>query len=259
VRTLGSGHVGLGRAVSAALFSPFAAGGVHVDLYPAFTLPEPLAPELRMLVHIDAHDVTFASGDDGRHNAEFELVARAGGDRDEPGEVVSKEVILHLKDESFAEAMRVGLTYPVTIAAQHPGLYDVRVAVRDTASSKVGSARGFVEVPDLMNGHLAVSGVLLHNGTDELHQFQQHDSLSYMCRAFHAKSVKGEVRIVRDGEQVLAGPATMVVNGDGSVTLEGVLPLAALAPGLYSLQVVANEDGGTDTGSSQWTDFEIVN
>jgi len=259
VRTLGAGHVGLGRAVSAALFSPFAATGVHVELYPAFTLPGPMAPELRMLVHINAHDVTFTSGDDGRHNAEFELVAGAGGDRDEPGEVVSKEVVLHLKDDSYAEAMRVGLTYPVTIAAQHPGLYDVRVAVRDSASSKLGSARGFVEVPDLLNGRLAVSGVLLHNGPDELHQFQRADSLTYMCRAFHAKSVKGEVRIVREGEQVMALPAMVVADDDGSVTLQGVLPLAALVPGLYSLQVVVNEDGSTDTGSSQWTDFEIMN
>jgi VWFA-related protein len=254
VRTLG-----LGRAVSAALFSPFAAGGLHVDLYPAFTLPEPMSPELRMLVHIDAHDLTFRYGDDGRHNADLELVARAGGDRDEPGDVVSKEVVLHLKDESFAEAMRVGLTYPVAIAAQHPGLYDVRAAVRDTASKRVGSARGFVEVPDLLNGRLAVSGVLLHNGTDELHQFHREDSLSYMCRVFHAKSVKGEVRIVRDSGLVFAVPAMVVVNDGGSVTLQGVLPLMALAPGLYSLQVVATEDGGTDAASSQWTDFEIVN
>jgi VWFA-related protein len=259
VRTLGPGHVGLGRAVSAALFSPFAANGVHVDLYPAFTLPESASPELRMLVHIDAHDVTFTTGDNDRHDAELELVARAGDDSDNPGEVVSKEVVLHLKDESFAEAMRVGLTYPLTIPAQHAGVYDVRVAVRDTASGKLGSARGFVEVPDLLNGRLAVSGVLLHNGTDELHQFRREDSLSYMCRVFHAKSVKGEVRIVRDGEQALAVPAMAMANDDGSITLQGVLPLAALAPGLYSLQVVANEDGGTDTGSSQWTDFEIVN
>jgi VWFA-related protein len=254
VRTLGPG-----RAASAALFSPFGATGVHVELYPAFTLPRPMAPELRMLVHIDAHDVTFSSGDNGRHNAELELVARAGSDRDEPGDVVSKRVVLHLKDEAFAEAMRVGLTYPVTIAAPHPGLYDVRVVVHDTASSKLGSARGFVEVPDLLNGRLAVSGVLLHNGTDELHQFHREDSLSYMCRAFDAKSVKGEVRIVHEGEQVLAVAAMVVADGDGSVTLQGVLPLTALAPGFYSLQVVANEDGGTDTGSSQWTDFEIEN
>jgi len=101
--------------------------------------------------------------------------------------------------------------------------------------------------------------VLLHNGPDELHQFQRADSLTYMCRAFHAKSVKGEVRIVREGEQVMALPAMVVADDDGSVTLQGVLPLAALVPGLYSLQVVVNEDGSTDTGSSQWTDFEIMN
>jgi VWFA-related protein len=251
--------LGLGSEVAKALFSPFPESGVHVDLTASFIAPQTISPQLRLLVNIDAHDIAFTAGQDGRHDARIDLVARAGSEWNEPGEVVSKQIVLRLKDESFAEAMRVGLIYPVTIVAQHPGLYDVRVAVRDTPTGKLGSARGFVEVPDLMNGRLAVSGVLLHNGADELHRFHQQDSLSYMCRAFHAKSLKGEVRIVRDGKQVLAVPAIVVANDDGSVTLEGVLPLAALAPGAYSLQVVAIEDGSTESGSSQWADFEIVN
>jgi hypothetical protein len=36
------------------------------------------------------------------------------------------------------------------------------------------------------------------------------------------------------------------------------LPRSSLAPGYYSLQVVASEDLGKDMAASQWTDFEIV-
>jgi VWFA-related protein len=255
--------------ISKALFSPFSAGSVRVDLTSIFTQPRPASPELSLLLHIDARDLSFTSGENGRHNAGFELVARAAGERNEPAQVVTKEAALRLEESSFAEALRMGVTYRVSVPAQHAGLYEVRVAIRDTASGKLGSAREFVEVPDLKNGRLAVSGVLAYNasprerdavapGLAELRRFRREDNLSYACQVFHAKSVKGEFRIVHDGKQVLAAPAEVSANGDGTSTAKGVMPLASLAPGCYSLQVVANEDVGKAVAASQWTDFEIV-
>ena len=255
--------------ISKVLFSPFSAGSVRVDLTSIFTQPRPASPELSLLLHIDARDLSFTSGENGRHNAGFELVARAAGERNEPAEVVTKEAALRLEESSFAEALRMGVTYRVSVPAQHAGLYEVRVAIRDTASGKLGSAREFVEVPDLKNGRLAVSGVLAYNasrrerdagapGLAELRRFRREDSLTYACQVFHAKSVKGEARIVHDGKLVLASAAEVSENGDGTSTAKGVVPLATLAPGYYSLQVVASEDLGKDMAASQWTDFEIV-
>jgi VWFA-related protein len=103
--------VGLGREVGQALFSPFAARGVHIDVIPTFTASNTVSPELSLLVRIDAHDIAFTTEEDGRHDARIDLVARAGSEWNEPGEVVSKEVVLHLKEESFKEAMRIGLDF----------------------------------------------------------------------------------------------------------------------------------------------------
>jgi hypothetical protein len=255
--------------ISKALFSPFSAGGIRVDMTSIFTVPRPASPELSLLLHIDARDLSFTPGVDGRHNAEFELVARAAGERDEPAQVVSKEVVLRLEESRFAEATRMGVTYRVSVPAQRAGLYEVRVAIRDTASGKLGSARNFVEVPDLKKGGLAASGVLVYNaspragdadapGLAELRRFRGEDSLSYACQVFHAKSIAGEVRIAHDGTQVLAAAAQVVGNGDGTSTTKGVIPLATLAPGYYVLQVVASAESGKDVAASQWTDFEIV-
>ena len=255
--------------ISNALFSPFSAASVRVDLTSIFTQPRPASPELSLLLHIDARDLGFILGEDGRHNAGFEIVARAAGERNEPAQVVTKEAALRLEESSFAEALRMGVTYRVSVPAQYAGLYEVRVAIRDTASGKLGSAREFVEVPDLKNGRLAISGVLAYNaslrerdadapGLAELRRFRRADNLSYACQVFHAKSVKGEVRVVHDGKQVLAAPVEVSANGDGTSTAKGVLPLATLAPGYYSLQVVASGDQGKDVAPSQWTDFEIV-
>ena len=255
-------------AISKALFSPFSAGGVRVNLTSIFTMPRPESPELSLLLHIDAHDLEFAMGSDGRHNAGFELVARAAGEGDEPAQVVSKEAVLRLAESSFAEAMRTGVSYRLSVPAQRAGLYEVRVAIRDTASGKLGSAREFVEVPDLKKGRLAASGVLVFNasprhdadapGLAELRRFRREDSLSYACQIFNAKSPQAEVRIVRDGAQVSAVPAEVVANDGGTATARGVIPLSALTPGYYVLQVVASEDQGKSVAASQWIDFEIV-
>jgi hypothetical protein len=182
--------------------------------------------------------------------------------------VVSKEAVLRLAESSFAEAMRTGVSYRLSVPAQRAGLYEVRVAIRDTASGKLGSAREFVEVPDLKKGRLAASGVLVFNasprhdadapGLAELRRFRREDSLSYACQIFNAKSPQAEVRIVRDGAQVSAAPAEVVANDGGTATARGVIPLSALTPGYYVLQVVASEDQGKSVAASQWIDFEIV-
>ena len=143
----------------------------------------------------------------------------------------------------------------------------MRVAIRDTASGKLGSAREFVEVPDLKKGRLAASGVLVFNasprhgdapGLTELRRFRREDNLSYACQIFNTKSPQAEVRIVRDGAQVSAAPAEVVANDGGTATARGLITLATLAPGYYVLQVVASEDQGKSVAASQWIDFEIV-
>jgi len=244
--------MGLGPDVGKALFSPFPASGVHVGLISTFTATETASPALSLMVHIDARDVSF-SEQNGRHDAHLDLVARAGSEWNEAGEVVSKEVVLHLKDDTFAEAMAAGLQYPVAIEPPHPGLYDIRVAVRDRASGRIGSARNFVEVPNLLDGKPALTGPVLSDGGRQTDQFGTATSIHFECRLFSSPSVNAEVRIVRDGRQVLA-LAVPIVSG----AIQGAIPAASLPVGRYSLQVVANGAKPAATAASQWADFEIA-
>ena len=143
------------------------------------------------------------------------------------------------------------------------------MAVRDTGSGRVGSAREFVEVPDLRKDRFAASGLLLYNerprlgdldapGIVEARRFRREDQLTYACQIFNGKSLAGQVRIVRDGAEVMTSQAEPVANGDGTHTMKGSLTLATLTPGNYSLQVLAAEDGGKGASVSSWSDFEIV-
>jgi len=256
-------------AVSKALFSPFSSSGIHVGLTPIFTQLRPGSSELNVLLHIRAGDLLFTTDQDGRRNASFDLVARAAGERSEPAQVVSKQVSLRLDDATFQQVMLVGATYHVSLPTQRAGVYEVRVAVRDTADGKLGSAREYVEVPDLRNGRLAVSGVLAFNasprredavapGLAEARLFRRQDTLTYVCQLFNAKSVTAEVHVLRDGKQLMTGPAGVAPNSDGTSTARGAIPLDALAPGDYVLEVIAREDGPKGAAASQWTDFEVV-
>ena len=128
--------------ISKALFSPFSAAGIRVALTSVFTQPAPGSPELSLLLHIDARDLSFTTGNDGLHHAGFELVARTMDERDDPAQVVTKQAALQLEEGSFQEATQMGVAYRVSVPAQRSGLYEVRVAIRDNASGKLGSARG---------------------------------------------------------------------------------------------------------------------
>ena len=257
-------------ALSKALFSPFSAAGVRVTLTPVFSQPQPAMPELTILVHVDARDLRFTRTPDGRYNAAFQLVARVVGEGDEPAQVVSKDVVLRLEEATFAETMRAGVKYRVSMPARKAGLCEARVAVRESATGALGNAREFVEIPNLGNGRLATSGLLVYSagsragdadapGVAECRRFRREDGLSYACQVFNAKSVSGEARIVSEGRQVQTVAAQTVANGDGTSTLRGLVPLSALAPGYYLLQVQAKAgEPGKVVTASQWTDFEIV-
>jgi len=259
-----SGH----DAIANALFSPFSAAGIRVRLTSLFTQPQPHSSEVNILLHIDARDLYFAPGDDGRHNANFETVARVAGETG-AAQTVTKQAVLRFEESNFEEALRMGITYQLAVPAQKPGLYEVRVAIRDPANGKVGSAREFVEVPDLAHGGLAVSGVLAYSadsrqrdagapGLAGERRFRRQDSLTYACQVFNAKSAKGEIRIVQDGKQMSAAPSEISENGDGTSTAKGVISLAPFAPGYYILQVVVRREGDKAAVTSQWTDFEVV-
>jgi hypothetical protein len=160
----------------------------------------------------------------------------------------------------------MGVTYRVSLPARHAGLHEVPVAIQDTATGQTGSAREFVEVPDLKNGRIALSGLLVYNaqteetdadapGLAERRLFRRKDNLSYACQVFNVQSVAADARIVRDGAQVLASSAEVLGNADGT-TAKGVLPLTELAPGQYILQIVTVDAG--KKVASQWTDFRVV-
>ena len=71
-----------------------------------------------------------------------------------------------VKNENYQSILNDGFVYNFVFPIKKPGAYQMRVALRDAASAKVGSASQFIEVPDLKKESPALSGIILENLTE---------------------------------------------------------------------------------------------
>lgn len=149
----------------------------------------------------------------------------------------------------------------------------MRVALRDARSADTGSASQFIEVPDLRNGRMTLSSLILHGDsplTPAVRRFAPGAEIEYGYQILNARGdshlrpkLEEQAFLFRDGEQVFAGPVTLldVANEQepSRLVAGGTLKLGTrMAPGSYVLEVVtdrlAKERYQT---ASQWIDFEI--
>ena len=175
-------------------------------------------------------------------------------------------------------------TYPTNLA---PGLYQIRVAVRDDKSGLTGSAQGWIEVPDLTKQKLVTSSLLLGerppsmmanvSNTEEdispvllnaAHRFRSDSTLRFLVFAYNAVSaqtnqqpdVAVQVQVIRDDQPVvttaLRKVATEGVTDLTRLPYAAEIPLHGLQPGRYILQV-AFIDRISKQSSTRQTPFEI--
>lgn len=151
--------------LAAALVSPFSAGGVGLRLTSLFGSEEGKGSFLRSLLHIDARDLTFSDEPDGSHNAAIDLVAVNFGDNGRVIDQFSHAHTISLRGDAYQQALQNGLVFNFDFPVKEAGAYQMRVAVRDSASARVGSARQFVEVPDVSKNYLTLSGLIVKGVT----------------------------------------------------------------------------------------------
>jgi VWFA-related protein len=230
--------------INLALVSPFSAGDIDVQLTPIFAERPDAGPFLRALLHIDAGGLTFTPEADGWEKSDILLRGVLFGDN---GRVVDEHkhaFTLRMRGETLRRIRRDGLDYTFNVPARKPGAYQFRVAVLDRASSRVGSAGQFVEVPDLKKNRLAVSGIIVggvspaeasasggaapasagdsREGAAEaradpaaspsVRRFRQNTLFDYGFVVYNARAEKGgwprllaQTRLYRDGRPVFTG------------------------------------------------------
>jgi len=144
-----------------ALLSPFGSSGVHLQLTSLFTNHPKAGSLMRSLLHIEARDLTFSDEPDGWHKSVFDILAVTFGDNGVPIEQVSRIHTLRARGETYARLMRDGFVYMVAVPVKKPGAYQLRIALRDSESDRVGSASQFVDIPDIKKNRLTLSGIVV--------------------------------------------------------------------------------------------------
>jgi VWFA-related protein len=278
-------HEGLASAV----YSPFAARDFDVRLTSLFGSDPKTGPYVRSLLYIDLQGVMFQEQPDGSSQAKLEVGVMTFGVDGFAVERFARSVTI---PEFFEGARREGIAFTLDVPVKKPGPYQVRAAVRDLASARLGSASQFLEVPNLGADRLALSGLIMSekaaadgsdarpatdvgdpDSTPAMRRFHRGMSVSYALSVYNARtrSDKGHPDLLvrpslyRD-DHLLQSMPTLSFDGAGQpdakrLALRGSFSLdATMEPGVYVLEVaVQDKAAGSKSGpAAQWMDFEVV-
>jgi VWFA-related protein len=273
--------------LTAALISPFSSTDIRVRLTSLFgDEPDAGGTFLRSLVHVDARDLTFKPEAGGARNAELEMVAVAFS---EGGQIVDQlsypQKVQVDNEDAYKRIVREGLVYILHFPIKRGGPYQMRVAVRDASSERIGAATQFVEVPDLSKNRVALSGIVLTGITEKqpapadgedvqsgpaVRRLRAGMLLDYRYSVYNAQrgadnsgSAQAQMRLFREGNPVFTGKVVPLTAASDPKRIKGggrIRIGPELSPGSYVLQVVVTDMfvPAKPRTATQWIDFEIV-
>ena len=269
-----------------ALASPFRAQDIEVDQTSFFAEEPSIGSMVRSFVYLHVKDLEFRKVD-GKNQSSIEMHGAIFGDNGSLAEQMMRGATLNFTDSQLEAAKTNGIGLSVNMPVKRHGSYQIRIAVRDRHSSKIGSAGQFVIVPNLKDKKLGASGIILAkldhasapNDTDQTvanpgsRRFAPNSDLYYAFRLYNGAVAGGsqlrdlmmQAKLFRDGKAVFAGPETPIIAGNQKdlerVHVDGVIKLGLeLEPGIYYLQVVIIDRNAKskDAPVVQWVDFEIA-
>jgi VWFA-related protein len=183
-----------------------------------------------------------------------------GGVFDAKGQPVGapfgRHLALDLSLDDQRRALADGFQYRHQIPLA-PGRYEIRWVAAEAHTARIGGARQWLDVPDLTQKTLALSGVFLSTGTgggdalqiaDAKRRFKRSDDLYFQVYVYNAaRDEKGASDVVlqaqiRSQGKVLAAskprPAALETKDGALVPETNGMSLKELAPGDYELRVV---------------------
>ncbi|HEY8148988.1 MAG TPA: VWA domain-containing protein, partial [Vicinamibacteria bacterium] len=248
----------------AVLSAPIDAGGIPVALRADYVDLPPAGSQVLVRAQVDLSKMRWQEAE-GRHRADVELL---GGVFDSTGQPVGmpfgRRAELALDPKEYERALTAGLQYQQRLALP-PGKYEVRLVARERGLVQQGGASQSVEVPDLKEKKLAMSGIFLSTApaggaaTTETvaHRFKRGDSLSFQFYVYNpALDADGRSDVVLQAQVWSGGKATAaspvqpvrLQQKDGVPVPEtNVMGLEGLPAGAYELRVVVQDRKGSAT------------
>ncbi|MBC8030489.1 MAG: VWA domain-containing protein [Pyrinomonadaceae bacterium] len=260
-----------------ALVSPFVTEGVRLKMTGLFTG----GSQVKILLHVDARDLAFVKSADDIYNGSLDIVAVAFDDNGKPVRQVARTQTLRVPSAAYEHLLRDGVVYSMTVPIQSPGGYQLRLALRDGTSGRLGSDSQFVEVPDAKKTRLTVSGFAVQRIEPEVglqhapemqrtsvegpggdgarrglavRRFDAGDLLTYSYLIYGARrnsrtdppSLLTQIRLFCGDTEVFTGRVSSVdvsqESSSGGIVAQGNLRLGTgLTAGEYFIQVIVTD------------------
>jgi VWFA-related protein len=147
-----------------ALRSPFGGSDIPTRLTALFSDYPGQGPEVEAVVQFEPRDLTFVHDlQDVYHGAvRFRLAAyRDDGLTTVP---LEREFKFTMRPAEYRNGIEYGLHFPFQVRLPGPGVWQIRAVVADGGSDRMGSATQFVEIPNVGQGGLALTGLMLSGG-----------------------------------------------------------------------------------------------
>jgi hypothetical protein len=194
-------------------------------------------------------------------------------------EGISAHVEGNLSKDRLAQAQKTGYRFSRRLALK-PGLYQVRVGVRQEGTDRIGTATTWVEVPEIVHDKLQMSSLILRNPLDtdpaakeginvsELEQvkmvqgiplYARGDFCDYSFRVYQGPKTPADSALVimkelfQDGKSIKTEewkpiPAEdMEIDSKGWFDLDGELDLGGFTPSTYELRVSVRDTRSNTT------------
>ncbi|HEX6125842.1 MAG TPA: VWA domain-containing protein [Pyrinomonadaceae bacterium] len=285
------------RQIANALMSPFTQNDIVLNVNALFADDAKDGPYIRSFLHIDARTLKFTDQPDGWKKATFDVAAATVDHNGVAVESKESKYTIRTKGATYQTMLERGFVYVLIMPVKKNGLYQYRVAVRDSDSGKIGSASQIVDVPDLTEGKLAISSLMVEDVSVSiwqniaagkvgnrpgqmqvastllydtvLRQFKAGTVLRYGFELYNAKvggngtsRLETQARILQNDVVVSAGNLNTVdvasQRDPKRLKISGALMLKnSLQPGDYVLQLSVFDRSANRT-ASQLLPFEIV-
>ena len=237
-------------------------------------------------VHFDGHLLEYAQRDQKSElNCEVAVavIDRSGKISNSVGETIkavfTPEQLEKAKQKGYRYSKRLGLA---------PGLYQIRVGVRDVNGQQMGTSSSWVSVPDLRNKKLTLSSLFLGRESREEQaqiiatgnksssrpmlvlgpaSFKTRDNIFYRFVLYNGSNdIRAtsnfmlKVEVLESGALIYEGPwqsvAPRVIRSDGIGTEIGGQIKIEMAPGVYILRVTVRDEKSNAT-TQQTIELEI--
>jgi VWFA-related protein len=249
---------------------------VPVSLSAGYLQTVDKAPSLSIAMQIDTETLSF-DGPEGKQEAAVDVLGVALDDR---GSFSSFKQRLKIPREAVLSKTQRFVTWSQTLALP-PGLYQVRVAVRDSQTGHTGGAIEWIEVPRIEPGRFSMSSLFLterrfdsqtpstgpERSRDAVdHRFARTSVLRFQTYVYNAsrnsgtQDVRISAQIFHGNQQVMTVAPTRIppdVSKDSwRLAYWSEIALKELPPGSYTLQVSAS-DKVSGVSSAQRINFSV--